>query len=301
MHVFLSYSRADQAALQALKNRFTAADIPIWCADFLTPDDRAWPQTIESALDEAACVVVLCSPEAKASKWIALEIAYGRALGKPVIPLLMRGEIADAIPDSLRNIPPVDLRADTERIQQDLIHNLRVMLKLVIEPAAYSSSGPQNPRFTPAARHTLALAQGEAERMRHMLIGPEHLLLGLFIDETSRAAQILRGIVSEQRLKHTIEGIVPPDRVMAGTPTDLSPALKRVLELAVDEARRQGMYQISSEHLLLGLLRLRDDNLALDALNQLGLNPKGIAQEVKRSRKRRQPPARFRWPGKRRQ
>ena len=56
------------------------------------------------------------------------------------------------------------------------------------------------------------------------------------------------------------------------TTAELSPGTKRVLELAVDEARRMGHHYIGTEHLLLGLVR-QSDGVAIDVLKRLGVSP----------------------------
>ncbi|NIP25033.1 MAG: hypothetical protein GWO23_11435, partial [Gammaproteobacteria bacterium] len=47
------------------------------------------------------------------------------------------------------------------------------------------------------------------------------------------------------------------------TKIDLSPSTKRILELAIDEARRMGQHYISTEHLLLGLVR-QNEGMAME-------------------------------------
>ncbi len=137
-------------------------------------------------------------------------------------------------------------------------------------------------RFTQRARRVLSLAQEEAERLRHNYIGTEHLLLGLMREEGGVAGRVLRDLGLEQR---RVEDLVEElTRATARTSTaalDLSPGTKRVLELAVDEARRMGHHYIGTEHLLLGLVR-QSDGVAIDVLKRLGISPEEVRRQTRR-------------------
>src|SRR5690606_9833119 len=62
---------------------------------------------------------------------------------------------------------------------------------------------------------------------------------------------------------------------------ELAPTTKRVLELAVDEARRMGQHYISTEHLLLGIAR-QNEGLAMDVLRKFGVNAEQVRRETHR-------------------
>ncbi|MDQ7026812.1 MAG: ATP-dependent Clp protease ATP-binding subunit [Anaerolineae bacterium] len=137
-------------------------------------------------------------------------------------------------------------------------------------------------RFTQRARRVLSLAQEEAERLQHGLIGTEHLLLGLMREEGGVAGRVLRDLGLEAR---RVEDLVnrltdPSNRTTAGNP-DLSEGTKKVLELAVDEARRMGHHYIGTEHLLLGLVR-QQDGIAIEVLRRLGVSPEEVRRQTRR-------------------
>src|SRR5215467_2796123 len=96
-------------------------------------------------------------------------------------------------------------------------------------------------RFTQRARRVLSLAQEEAERLQHNYIETEHLLLGLMREEGGVAGRVLRDLGVEQaKVEELVSELTraqprDPERTL-----DLTPGTKRVLELAVDEARRMG-------------------------------------------------------------
>ncbi|CAG0928830.1 adenosinetriphosphatase [Thermoflexales bacterium] len=138
-------------------------------------------------------------------------------------------------------------------------------------------------RFTQRARRVLAYAQEEAERLNHSYIGTEHLLLGLLREESGIAGKVLRELnVNFERVTELVERITGPGRRTPFSKIDLTPRTKRVIELAVDEARRLGQHYIGTEHLLLGLIR-QGDGVAIDILRQLSVNPEQIRRETMRA------------------
>ena len=138
-------------------------------------------------------------------------------------------------------------------------------------------------RFTQRARRVLAFAQEEAERLNHSYIGTEHLLLGLLREETGVAGKVLRDLkVSPERVTALVERISGPGRRTPLSKIDLTPRTRRVIELAVEEARRLGQNYIGTEHLLLGLVR-QGDGVAIDILRQLSVSPEAIRRETQKA------------------
>ncbi len=127
-------------------------------------------------------------------------------------------------------------------------------------------------RFTKRARRVLTLAQEEALRLNHNYIGTEHLLLGLVREENGVAVKVLRelGIEPGQVIRAVERTVGRGERPPFGKPT-LAPRTKRVIELAVDEARLMGHHYIGTEHLLLGLVR-EGEGVAVNVLRGLGVN-----------------------------
>src|SRR3970282_980433 len=111
-------------------------------------------------------------------------------------------------------------------------------------------------KFTERARRVLTLAQEEALRFNHNYIGTEHLLLGLVREGEGVAAKGLATRGYElNKLGPAVEFISGRgERAVMGD-IGLTPRAKKVIELAVDEARRLGHHYIGTEHLLLGLAR----------------------------------------------
>jgi len=127
-------------------------------------------------------------------------------------------------------------------------------------------------KFTERARKVLSLAQEEAQRLRHNYIGTEHLLLGLVREGEGVAAKVLmKQGVDLEKVRKAVEDIIGRgDRIVLGE-IGLTPRAKKVIEFAVDEARRLNHHYIGTEHLLLGLLR-EGESIGAGVLEKFGLN-----------------------------
>jgi ATP-dependent Clp protease ATP-binding subunit ClpC len=138
-------------------------------------------------------------------------------------------------------------------------------------------------KFTKRARRVLTYAQEEATRLNHNYIGTEHLLLGLIREEEGLAAKVLRDLgVNQDRARQVIEDIVGRGNAPVGARLNLTPRTKRVIELAVDEARRLGHRYIGTEHLLLGLVR-EGDGIALNVLKSLNISPDTVRSQLNKA------------------
>ncbi|MFO7681506.1 MAG: ATP-dependent Clp protease ATP-binding subunit [Chloroflexota bacterium] len=138
-------------------------------------------------------------------------------------------------------------------------------------------------RFTQRARRVLSLAQEEAERLNHSYIGSEHVLIGLLREEGGVAGRVLRELgLDVVRVQAMVERLSSnPTTRTPFTKIELSPSTKRLLELAVEEARRMGQHYISTEHLLLGMAR-QNEGVAIDVLRKFGISAEQIRRQTKR-------------------
>ena len=144
-------------------------------------------------------------------------------------------------------------------------------------------------KFTERARRVLTLAQEEAQRFNHNYIGTEHLLLGLVREGDGVAAKVLSNLgVELNKVRSAVEFIIGRgDRTTSGE-IGLTPRAKRVIELAVDEARRLNHSYIGTEHLLLGLVR-EGEGIAAGVLESLGVNLERVRGETTRILAQTQP------------
>src|SRR3989304_2774607 len=137
-------------------------------------------------------------------------------------------------------------------------------------------------KFTERARKALTLAQEEAQRFNHNYIGTEHLLLGLVREGDGVAAKVLSNLgVELNKVRSAVEFIIGRgDRAVTGE-VGLTPRAKKVIELAVDEARRLNHHYIGTEHVLLGLVR-EGEGIAAGVLESLGVNLERVRAETTR-------------------
>ena len=137
-------------------------------------------------------------------------------------------------------------------------------------------------RFSDDAKLTLQMAQEEAQLSQHSYIGTEHLLLGLLRLEQGTGREVLTGLgisFAEVRNKISmavgsgerglIQNIVPTARV------------KRVIEIAFEQARRMGHDHVDSGHILLALV-LEGHGLAVQVLTDLGASRATVIDAIDR-------------------
>ncbi len=127
-------------------------------------------------------------------------------------------------------------------------------------------------KFTDKARHVLVLAREEAAALKRPHVGTEHLLLGLAKEPDGIAAQALErvGITYEKALEIVAGMAEGEQEAEAGANISFTPRTKRVLENALREAMQMGQSYISTEHLLLGIVR-EGEGGAIDAMAKLGV------------------------------
>jgi len=145
-------------------------------------------------------------------------------------------------------------------------------------------------RFTRRARQALRLAQEEAQRMNHSYIGTEHLLIGLIRVDNSVASKVLQGVgVELTQVRELLQQTSGTTHMPDLRDETLTPRIKRVLELALNEAKRMGHHYIDTAHVLLGLVK-EEDCAAVRILRQLGVSPERVREET--TKKIHQVPAR---------
>ncbi|HEY96780.1 MAG TPA: ATP-dependent Clp protease ATP-binding subunit [Dehalococcoidia bacterium] len=126
-------------------------------------------------------------------------------------------------------------------------------------------------KFSERARRVLTVAQEEARNLNHSYIGTEHILLGLVREEEGVAARVLTNLgISLSKVRSAVEFIIGRGEKPSSGETGLTPRAKKVIELAIDEARQLGHNYIGTEHLLLGLLR-EGEGVASNVLDSFGI------------------------------
>src|SRR5205807_9729855 len=128
--------------------------------------------------------------------------------------------------------------------------------------------------FTERVRKVLAMAREEAARLHHEYVGTEHILLGLIREGEGVAAAVLNNLsVDLDEIQQKIEDTVKKGKAAQTTGPDLpyTSRAKKVLELAMSEARELNHSYVGTEHLLLGLLR-EEKGIAAQVLTDAGVN-----------------------------
>ena len=136
-------------------------------------------------------------------------------------------------------------------------------------------------RFTERARKVLALSQEEARLFQHNFIGTEHLLLALVREGEGVAAKVMKnlGVVDLEQVRGLIGTFVKPGEKQVDGEVGMTNRAKKVIELAVDEARRLNHHYIGTEHLLLGLIR-EGQGIAAKVLAKLNVDLEQARTEV---------------------
>jgi Clp amino terminal domain, pathogenicity island component/UvrB/uvrC motif len=146
---------------------------------------------------------------------------------------------------------------------------------------AEKGDGDMFERFTDQARRVLILAQEEARMLDHNHIGPEHILLGLTLEDAGPAARSLEALgigldVVRRQVKEIIgRGQEPP----RSGHVPFTPRAKKTLELTMREAMQLGSNHIAPEHILLGLIRL-GEGPAAEVLIRLGATLDAVRQQL---------------------
>ncbi|HTY81523.1 MAG TPA: ATP-dependent Clp protease ATP-binding subunit [Dehalococcoidales bacterium] len=135
-------------------------------------------------------------------------------------------------------------------------------------------------KFSERARRVLTIAQEEARSLNHSYIGTEHILLGLVREEEGVAARVLVNLgIGLGKVRSAVEFIIGRGDKPGTGETGLTPRAKKVIELAIDEARQMGHNYIGTEHLLLGLLR-EGEGVASSVLDSFGITLERARAEV---------------------
>ena len=141
--------------------------------------------------------------------------------------------------------------------------------------------------FTPRAQQVINLARREALRFHHNYIGAEHILLGLLKVGNSFAGAILTGIgVDITRMIETLEKSLLPGNTSASGEGSLpyTQRVKRMLEFAANEAQSFNQDFVSTEHILLSILR-DGDGLAHHVLVKAGVDYDSVKRYIMEARK----------------
>jgi ATP-dependent Clp protease ATP-binding subunit ClpA len=135
-------------------------------------------------------------------------------------------------------------------------------------------------KFTDRAKKTLTLAQEEAERAHHSYIGTEHLLLGLLREGDGLAARVLNNLgVGIDKVRPTIEAILGRSQRIIIQQIIPTSRVKKVIDIAFEQAGQMDNELVGTEHLLLGLM-IEGEGVAAQVLKNLGVTLDTVQREI---------------------
>ena len=125
--------------------------------------------------------------------------------------------------------------------------------------------------FTEGVRWALSAAREAALELQHDYVGTEHILLGLLRVEESRSL-VERLRITRQRVERMISDLVRRGKSLGRDVDELpyTSRAKKVLEYAMAAARDLNRKRVSTDELLLGLLR-EEKGIAAQVLNRLSV------------------------------
>ena len=143
-------------------------------------------------------------------------------------------------------------------------------------------------QLTPQAKRVIDLAYAEARRISNNYIGTEHLLLALIRGKDGVAGQVLEkmGVGLDRARAEVLALQENSGRGTVGEPGRFTQRARNVIFYAQEEAGLLGQTEISTEHLLLGLIRDDDDakysrcNVATHLLIRMGVTVSDIRTAV---------------------
>jgi ATP-dependent Clp protease ATP-binding subunit ClpC len=124
-------------------------------------------------------------------------------------------------------------------------------------------------RFTEEAKAVLTIAQQEAERAHHSFIGTEHLLIGMARQGLAGKALVSFGLDADTLREAVGKALEKAEGniVQSMVPT---PRVKRVIEMAFEEARSGESSYVGTNHMLLALLT-EGEGMGAQVLRERGL------------------------------
>jgi hypothetical protein len=202
-HVFVSYAHADEGYVRRLVDHLRSHGVPVWWDENILAGER-WSAMLAEKIDTCAAFVVVMTPSAEASRWVAREINEAEHARRWIVPLQLAGKRFFALSDVQYEdvtggiMPSPDLtgrlRAATEGVSAPPpgvgTAQLRFAVGVVPDPAAaFQHRDVADELFAALTANTVILS-GEVDRAR--------ILSGLGgVGKTQLAADLAR------RLRHT--------------------------------------------------------------------------------------------------
>jgi ATP-dependent Clp protease ATP-binding subunit ClpC len=136
-------------------------------------------------------------------------------------------------------------------------------------------------KFTPRARKVMSFARQEASSLNHEYIGTEHIMLGIIREPDSVASSVIKelGVNLEDLRNALLEQLKPRPTTEATMSLPFTPRARRLIEMALAEAKNMGHGHVGTEHLLLSLLR-EEEGVSTHVLRKSGINLEDARNEI---------------------
>lgn len=133
--------------------------------------------------------------------------------------------------------------------------------------------------FSELTKRAVEQAQKKAQEFKHNVLGSEHLLLGLVMEESGVAGRVLRknGLTAEN-VENSILNIVGKGNSEPSY-LSLSPRTKNIIEVAGKYSVKYGFNYIETEHMLLGILA-EGEGVASIILKEFKMTPEKIRNDI---------------------
>lgn len=138
-YVFISYSSADQATAEAMRDFLAENSIRTWMAPHDIPAGSKYAQVINHALRDCACLVLMLTNESQSSIWVAKEVERAIHYKKTVMPLQLEDLVLNDEFEfyiSTDQIVPVKRIDGSSPALQKVLRSIQVCLEQSPQPVA---------------------------------------------------------------------------------------------------------------------------------------------------------------------
>ncbi|MFN8452489.1 MAG: toll/interleukin-1 receptor domain-containing protein [Anaerolineae bacterium] len=91
--IFISYSKHNIDFARHLRAQLQGAGFEVWMDEIRLSTSQHWAETLESNITGCTIFMIILSPEAKSSQWVARELMLAERLNKPIFPILYKGDV----------------------------------------------------------------------------------------------------------------------------------------------------------------------------------------------------------------
>lgn len=179
---FIAYSRQDYQVMRRVRDWLRAAGFDVWSDEDLTIGSIDWQRSVQRAIDAADYLLVLLSPDARESPWVAAEIHYARTQNIKVLPLLTRGSLNESTPFSVIQMRVIDITGNFESAMARLIAAIMQGQFVFVSDEPTSEAAP-TPQTTWSHEVFLSYSRKDIELMRQVRETLQDAMLRVWSDE----------------------------------------------------------------------------------------------------------------------